>query len=197
MTDSAEFEEINEAKASMDHIYNQSDPRSYFNELKKIDYSIPDAAKPIFRKLIDHMQDIDKETIQILDLGCSYGVNAALLKHDLTMSDLYDHWDAKQLAGARPNEVIERDQRYFSELDEQENIELIGIDQTKNAINFAEDVGLIDSGFAINLENDPLPELADEILAPVDLIMSTGCIGYVTEKTFDRLLPVVTRDGHP
>ena len=25
---------------------------------------------------------------------------------------------------------------------------------------------------------------------------STGCIGYVTEKTFERLLPAVTKGGH-
>ena len=197
MTDSAEFEEINEAKASMDHIYNQADPRSYFNELKKIDYAIPEIAKPVFQKLIDHMQDEDQETVQILDLGSSYGVNAALLKYDLSMNDLYDHWDANQLEGTKPEEVIERDQRYFAELDEPENIELIGLDQAENAIAYAEDVGLINSGFALNLETDPLPEPAEDVLAPVDMVVSTGCIGYVTEKTFDRLMPVVTRDRQP
>ena len=86
------FNEINEAKANMDHIYDQADPRSYFRELRKLDYAIPDAAKPIFQKLIANLRLRRNDHVHILDLGCSYGVNAALLKHDLSMPELYDHW---------------------------------------------------------------------------------------------------------
>jgi len=85
------FEEINEAKANMDSIYDQSDPRAYFRELEKLDYAIPNAAKPIFQKLITHRRRGQDDTVHVLDLGCSYGVNAALLKHDLSMDDLYQH----------------------------------------------------------------------------------------------------------
>ena len=81
MTADAEFEKINEAKANMDHIYDQSDPRAYFRELKKLGYGIPGAAKPIFQKLISHLRHRPNDTVHVLDLGCSYGVNAALLKH--------------------------------------------------------------------------------------------------------------------
>ena len=56
MTGDAAFEDINEAKADMDHIYNQSDPRAYFRELKKLGYAIPGAAKPIFKKVIAHLR---------------------------------------------------------------------------------------------------------------------------------------------
>ena len=36
MSGNAAFEEINEAKANMDHIYDQPDPRAYFRELRKL-----------------------------------------------------------------------------------------------------------------------------------------------------------------
>ena len=52
MMGDAVFEEINEAKANLDRIYNQPDPRAYFRELNKLGYAIPGAAKPIFQKLI-------------------------------------------------------------------------------------------------------------------------------------------------
>ena len=197
MTGEAVFEEINEAKANMDHIYDQPDPRAYFRELKKLCYATPDAAKPIFQKLIYHLQRCRNDTIRILDLGCSYGVNAALLKHDLSMPELYEHWGQKRLADASTEEVVEYDQCYFANLDEPEDIEVIGLDQAENAIGFAEEVGLLDEGFAINLETEPLPGPAKEKLAAVDLVVSTGCIGYVTEKTFERLLPVVTQGRPP
>ena len=87
MTRDDDFEGINEAKANLDHIYDQPDPRAYFRELKKLRYAIPGAAKPIFQKLISSLQRRRDDTICVLDLGCSYGVNAALLKHDLSMSE--------------------------------------------------------------------------------------------------------------
>jgi hypothetical protein len=197
MTGEDGFEQINEAKAEMGHIYNQPDPRAYFRELKGLGYSIPDAAKPIFQKLIGHLRRRRNDTVHVLDLGCSYGVNAAILKHDLAMPDLYAHWGKEELRSATPEELVQIDQRYFSKLDEPEDIEFIGLDQAENAVEFAEDVGLLDEGLAVNLETDPLPKLSEDDLASVDLVTSTGCVGYVTEKSFERLLPAVMRGRPP
>lgn len=197
MTGDADFEEINEAKANMDSIYDQSDPRAYFRELERLGYAMPNAAKPIFQKLITHRRRSQDDTVRVLDIGCSYGVNAALLKHDLSMGDLYEHWTQKGLTDAAPEEVVEYDQRFFADLDEPEDIEVIGLDVAENAVAFAEKVGLLDEGIAINLETEPLPASAEEELAPVDLVTSTGCVGYVTEKSFESLLPAITRDRQP
>ncbi len=197
MTDEPIFEEINEAKANLDDIYDQPDPRAYFRELKEFNYAIPGSAKPIFQKLINHLQHRSDDTIHILDLGCSYGINAALLKHDLSMTDLYQHWGQKILAGIPPEDIVERDLRYFAHLEEANDIEVIGLDQSEHAIEFAEEVGLLDEGLVVNLETEPLPGSAKDDLATVDLVVSTGCVGYVTEKTFDRLLPAVTQGHSP
>lgn len=197
MTSDAQFEDINETKANMDHIYNQLDPRDYFRELKEFDYSIPDAAKPIFQKLINHLRKRRGDTIHILDLGCSYGINAALLKYNLSMDDLYDHWGRKKPANSTPEAVTVHDRNFFGDCNESQDIAVIGLDQAENAITFAEKVGLLDQGFAINLETEPLPERANRDLAATDLVISTGCVGYVTEKSFDRLLPVITQGQRP
>ena len=193
----ATFENINEVKANMDHIYDQADPRAYFRELKKLGYAIPGAAKPVFQKLISHLQRRQNETLQVLDIGCSYGVNAALLKHDLSMPELFDHWGGERLAGASTNEVVEHDQSYFSNLDGSEDIRVIGLDLAENAVRFGEEVGLLDGGLAVNLETEPLSADAKEHLAPVDLMISTGCVGYVTEKSFDQLLPACSVGNQP
>ena len=197
MGEGVAFEEINEAKANMDDIYNQSDPRAYFRELRKLGYAIPGIAKPIFQNLISHLQRHQDDIVHVLDVGCSYGVNAALLKHDLSMEELYKHWGQKKLAGAAPKEVMANDQLFFADIDESEHIEVIGLDQAQYAIAYAEEVGLLDEGLALNLETEPLSALAKEELAPVDLVTSTGCVGYVTEKSFDRLLPAVTQGRLP
>ena len=197
MTGGTAYEKINESKTSMDHIYNRSDPRAYFRELKKVGYAIPDGAKPIFQELISRLRERRNDTVHVLDLGCSYGVNAALLKHDLSMSELYDHWGQEQLADASPEEVAAHDQRFFATLDEPQDIEMIGLDQAQNAVGYAEQTDLLDSGLAIDLEAERLPAPAVEQLAPVDLVLSTGCVGYVTEKSFDRLMPAVSQGERP
>jgi SAM-dependent methyltransferase len=197
MTKDPVFDDINEAKASMDHIYDQPDPRQYFRELNHLGYAIPGEAKPIFQKLISHLQSRLHDPINILDLGCSYGVNAALLKHDLSMADLYAHWDEDEIADAAPEEVIQNDRRFFAELPELQDINVIGIDVAENAIGYATKSGLLDDGLTIDLEIEALPAEAEEELASVDLVTSTGCVGYITEKSFDRLMPVITRGRKP
>ncbi|WP_373491070.1 hypothetical protein [Parasphingorhabdus sp.] len=197
MTAEAAFEEINEAKANLDYIYDEPDPRNYFGELGKLDYAIPDLAKPIFQKLISHLRYRKNGTIHVLDLGCSYGINAAMLKYDLSMSDLYHHWGNEALLGATAEEVAAHNREFMRDLDEPADIEMVGIDLAASATAFAKDAGLLDEDIVINLETDPLPEVAKEKLAPIDLVTSTGCVGYVTEKSFDRLLPAVTQGQAP
>lgn len=197
MTDDPAFDEINDAKANMDHIYDQVDPRTYFRELKSVGYAIPGAAQPIFQRLISRLRKKNDDTVCVLDLGCSYGVNAALLKHDLSISDLYDHWDQEKLVDATPEEVVENDKRFLADLDEAADIEVIGLDMAKNAVAFAQESGLLDEGLVVDLESEPLPEAAKEELAPVDLVTSTGCVGYLTERSFNRLLPAVMSGRRP
>ena len=197
MTVDAVFEKINKAKASMDHIYNQRDPRAYFRELENLGYSIPGAAKPIFQELLSHLRRRRNGTVHVLDLGCSYGINAALLKYDLSMPDLYEHWGQEKISDADPQEVVAYTRQFLADLDETEDIEVIGLDQAENAVEFAQEAGLLAEGLAVDLEVESLSASAAQELAPVDLVVSTGCIGYVTEKTFDRLLPAVTRGQSP
>lgn len=191
------FETINEAKANLDHIYDQPDPRAYFRELGKLGYVIPGVAKPVFQKLISHLHHSRRDPVNVLDLGCSYGINAALLKYDLTMSELYEHWTDKAPAAASPETIVRHDRRFFDGLDLQDDISVVGFDLAESAVAFAETTGLLDSGHAVNLETEPLPETAAEELASVDLVISTGCVGYVTERSFERLLPAVTRGLSP
>lgn len=79
------------SKANMDAIYIQPDPRAYFETLGGLDNVIPDQAKPVFQLMIRAIGNERDRPVTMLDIGCSYGVNAALLKHDLSMADLHRH----------------------------------------------------------------------------------------------------------
>lgn len=197
MTCDIAYEEINEAKANMDGIYDQEDPRAYFRELSKLNYDIPGAAKPIIQQLIRHLQSTSERPVHVLDVGSSYGVNAALIKYDMSMPELYAHWGQRILQHATVQEVIENDRSYFNALDEADNLEVTGLDVAENAVAFGAQVGLLDKSIAVNLEDQTLPGTSRRDLASVDLVISTGCVGYVTEKTFERLMPAVSQGRQP
>jgi len=107
------------------------------------------------------------------------------------MHELYDHWGHERFENSTPEEVIDHDRRYFADLEEPGNIEVIGLDVAENAVAFAEESGLHNGSLTVNLEAEQLSETMAEELMAVDMVMSTGCVGYVTEKSFDHLLPAV------
>ena len=186
-----------DAKANWDHVYNQPDPRAYSSVLRKLDYATPSAGKPLFLSLISRLRRLRGRSVRVLDLGCSYGVNGALLKHDMTMRELYDHWGQDRLRDVGPEAVMAHDRRFFADRDASRAFEVIGLDRAERAVAYARAVGLIDEGVVANLEAEPLPESADSKLADIDLLVSTGCIGYVTKTTFERLLPAVAGGRAP
>lgn len=197
MLDDHSYGEINDAKSSMDHIYDRTDPRAYFRELKSVGYRIPGAAKPILQQLIAALHRRTGETVHVLDIGCSYGINAALLKHDLSIQDLYDRWAQFEQANATADEVVNQDRDFFAGLELVDDIEVFGLDIAGNAVAYATRAGLLDQGFAVDLETERLTQSTRADLAPVDLVTSTGCIGYVTEKSFNELLPAVMKGSRP
>lgn len=177
--------EANASKASFDDIYDQPDPRSYFTVLGEFDYDIPQRAHPVFRAVLDAQAD-DRATV--LDLGCSYGPNAALLRCDVTLGELYDRYSGDGPAGLTTEELVASDRAFYSQRRRADSPRLLGLDVATNAVSYARTVGLLDDGWVEDLETaEPSPQLMAALPA-VTLITATGAVGYITEKTFGRLL---------
>jgi SAM-dependent methyltransferase len=178
---------LNEIKADFSNVYNLDDPREYFRSLSGNDYIIPHIARDVFLQLIDSRDEAHRKTLNIIDIGCSYGLNAALLKRHL-------NWDmlvARQtLPGMMllPSVVLQRLDRLFLESwPLRERIRMIGIDIAERAIAYANAIGALDIGFPVDLENEDMPQRLRREVETADLIVSTGCIGYVTERSFSRI----------
>ena len=58
--------------------------------MDRLGYSISDSTKPLYISIIEQLDETLSRSINILDLGSSYGINSALMKYDLTMSELND-----------------------------------------------------------------------------------------------------------
>ena len=181
----------NEGKADFDDIYNRRDPRLYYRTLNRHDYAIPQLGNGIFREVIRTFRaERRTDTVTVLDLGCSYGVNAGLLKFDLDLDDLYARYSGAEHAALSASEMLCADQEFFANQAADRGLGVVGLDAAPNAVNYAVEVGLLDHGISENLEEAPPSSRAAQRIADADIVISTGCVGYVTERTFERLLAV-------
>jgi len=178
-------------KAVFDNIYDMPDPRHYFQVMASLDYSIPEQAKPVFRDLFErYRQHTGQKTLRILDLGSSYGINAALLKWDLSLQQLFDHY-----ADAKHNELSSsalqaRDKVFFNDGVHHSGLGFIGFDISKSALDYATKAGILDLAVRANLEeNNPTPE-QEAVIASANCVISSGCIGYISEKTLLKIIDV-------
>jgi SAM-dependent methyltransferase len=197
MNQPVSFTILNQAKMDFSDLYTSDDPREYFKYLGQLDYIIPHLAQPVFRQLIQARRAQQDGPVTVLDLGCSYAINGALMKFALGYEPLRQRYTAPALQTLSSAEMLELDRAYYRAWPKHPDVRVIGLDISENAIRYAESCGILDRGFAIDLESrDPTPAEA-EVLAGVDLIVSTGCVGYVTSKTFQRLAQVARRGRAP
>ncbi len=181
------YSDLNEIKSDFSEIYTDRDPREYFRVLGQLDYIIPYLAQPVFEQLIRARAETQSEPVTVLDLGCSYGVNAALMKYALRYDTLRSRYTDPALKTVASGEFLRFDQSFYRSWPQRSNIRVIGLDPSRNAVEYAQASGALDIGMCLDLEqDDPTPDQA-RILESVDLIVSTGCVGYVTSQTFQRL----------
>jgi len=175
-------------KADFNHIYDQPDPRDYFSTLGEFGYEIPQRALPVFQALLTALRSgreaVDAAPLRVLDLCCSYGVNAALMRCDVSMDELFDHYANPAFADLLPAELFRKDEAYYAERCRPDAVRVSGLDVAGNAVAYGCGVGLLDAGWSEDLEaSDPSPQLTDH-LKGVDLVTTTGGVGYITERIF-------------
>jgi hypothetical protein len=172
--------ELYEAKTDFSSIYNQADPRAYFDTLGALSYEIPSHGLPAIERLLDEMGGRQGKTV--LDICCSYGVNAALLNHDVELQELYDHYGHVD-ADVDSSSLARIDRRWFGARRRADAIQTVGLDVADNAVRYATDVGLLDRAVVADLETNPADDGEIETLGAADLVTITGGIGYIGEKT--------------
>lgn len=179
-----------ESKANFDHVYDLPDPRGYFEALGSLDYLAPEHARHLFPVLLREIR-AGGGPAGVLDLCCSYGVNAALLGHDLTLDDLYARYASPELAELSPDELLDADLKFYARHKHPVPPGIVGADSASNAVRYALRAGLLEAGFGENLETSDPSEAFRKAVGNVGLVTVTGGVGYVWERTFDRVLESV------
>lgn len=172
-------------KADFNDIYDADDPHLYYTTMQTLDYCIPEQARPLFEKMIEEIKQQQKteEKLNILDIGASYGVNGALLKWGMSLQDLFSHHrqPAASPSSSHGRRLLERYQL-------RDDINVTGLDVSARALRYAQDCNLIDQSISVDLEVDEADDNQAELIRRTDLIISTGCIGYVTDTSLRKLL---------
>jgi SAM-dependent methyltransferase len=172
-------------KADFSDVYVRPDPRAYYQTMGALDYEIPQHGCEVFDVVLGELR-ITKGTPQVLDLCCSYGVNAALLNHAVTLDEVNAHYAGAN--GLDRREMIERDREWFGSRRLPGAVDVIGVDSSQPAIDYAVEAGLIVDGVVADLENQELTEEEMTRICGTDLVTVTGGVGYVKDRTFDQIL---------
>ncbi|WP_406164825.1 hypothetical protein [Streptomyces sp. NBC_00996] len=177
-------------KSRFDDIYEQPDPRPYFRRLAPLQYEIPHHAQPVFRRSVEECRarSTGRPDVTVLDICCSYGINAALLNHDLTLADLYTHYTRPAATHLTAAELIHSDKEFYAARRRDDAVAVVGLDVSAPAIKYAVAVGLLDHAYAENLERRPPSAALRRAVSRVGLLTLTGGGSYITERTFGAVL---------
>ncbi len=181
-------------KANFDDVYDLPDPRGYFATLAPLGYEAPEHGRRIFSTLLRALGKKEGGSHKVLDLCCSYGVNAALLKHDLALRDLYERYASPNLAGFSAEELAASDVAFYASHRKASPPRVVGLDLASNAVSYALRAGVLDAGAVENLEEDEPTEALRRAARGAGLVTVTGGVGYIRERTFERVLSCIMDD---
>lgn len=176
-------------KVVLSHVYNRPDPRAYWRTLAALDYRVPEEAKPYFLRALAARREQYGAAgrCKVIDLGCSYGVNGALLRFNLSIADIHRRYGTVHAAALDRAALLRRDRGLAAHPD-LKGVRFVGIDVSHNAAAYALEAGFVDDIIIANLEQRALAPDEQALIADADLVFSTGCIGYVSAETLERIL---------
>jgi hypothetical protein len=110
------------------------------------------------------------------------------MRYGLCIEQLRNRYAKASLKLLNSERLAGCDSHYFASWAPREDLRFVGLDRSPEAIAYAHRVGLIEEGLAVDLETNSPSERARSVISTVDLIVSTGAVGYISEKTFAKLL---------
>jgi hypothetical protein len=182
------FSCVDAINSDFHRIYKARDPRSYFKVSSQLGYTLPELAAPVLFQLVGQLIRQKGRPVTILDIGCSYGILAAIMRYGLNLKQLRDRYAAGPIQALSSDHLVSYDANYFAGWPRSDDVRFIGLDCSAAAVAYALRVGLIEEGLVVDLETDVPNQRACSVISRVDLIVSIGAVGYTSEKTFTKLL---------
>lgn len=175
-------------KADFSELYVRPDPNALFDVLSPLQYQVPQHALPVIEQVLARGGGGT-----VLDVCCSYGLNAALLCHDLDLVELGKWMTAPERQALSTAEIIEQDRAMFARRRRRTDLCVLGLDTSGPAVEYARRAELIANGWSEDLECDAPSEQLAQGITNVDVLVCTGGVGYVGASTFDHIFRAIAR----
>lgn len=186
-------ERAHDVREEYEQVYAEPDPRAYFRVLHGLDYRIPELARTVFRDVIQAAAESRAEKPKVFDLGCGFGINAALLRYPIDMNRLAHRYRDLDAGDLTPDRVMALDRNYFASWPARIDVDYVGLDLSPTTTAYAKGVDLLDHAIAGDLETDKLTAKDRTAIAGTNCIISTGCASYAGVTTFKKILDAVGR----
>lgn len=192
------YTSANDAKANFDDVYTAPTPHAYLASMAKNGYEIGEQARPYCTAAAELLREQNRNAwpVQMLDVGCSYGIGSAFVKFGCSFDELVAFFSSR--APQEYRAACEAMRTWLNVAPPACDVRTVGIDRSKQAIRFAVDSGVLDGGIARDFEGKDIAPTEDECswFRSCNLLISTGAIGYVTERTLGVILRHLGKD-HP
>ena len=187
-------------KDDFGRVYDLEDPGPYFNALRPSGYRMPEvlagALKAIRRSVCAARGAGD--TLRVLDFACGYGAVGALLRHRVSMRELYARYADRRWQPGDGRTNWEADAEFFAvRRVGSRGFEIGGTDIARTALEYAEAMGFVDRIFPANLVDHPPSEALGRFLLGVDLVVESGSLGELLPAAFERILDCGPGDRPP
>jgi carnitine O-acetyltransferase len=191
------YSQENREKANFDDIYTSPTPHAYINTMAEHGYEIGERARPYCIAAVELLleKNRDSRPIHMLDIGCSYGMGSAFVKYGCSFDEMVGFFSTR--APEDPEEACDVTRDWLEVTPEPFDICTVGLDSSRPAIRFAKKAGMLDYGIVRDFENsmDRLTVEETSWLRRCDLLMCTGAIGYITDRTLTQVLENFGKDG--
>lgn len=187
-------------KDDFGRVYDLEDPSPYFTALRPSDYRMPavlaEALKVIHRPVREARGAGD--ALRVLDFACGYGTIGALLRHDVSMAEVYDRYAERRWRPVDARRYWTADSTFFAARREASaGFEIGGADIAGVALEYAAALGFLDRTFHENLVEDAPSGELKRFLHGVDLVVESGSLGDLLPVAFGRILDACTGTGRP
>ena len=187
-------------KDDFDRVYDLEDPSRYFTALRPSDYRMPEvlarALKAVHRPVCEARDTGD--VLRVLDFACGYGAVGALLRHDVSMAEIYAWYAERHWRPADARRYWEADAAFLAVRREASaTFEIGGVDIAGIALEYAAALGFLDRIFHQNLVDDAPSEELTGFLRGVDLVIESGSLGDLLPAAFERILDGCRDTGRP
>ncbi len=172
-------------------VYDLDDPSPYFSTLRPTGYRMPVALAGALRAIHAPLRIARGagERLRVLDFACGYGVIGALLRHDITMPEIYARYGERQWQPEDYRRYWEQDAAFFgARRVERAAFEIGGIDIAGNALDYASALGFVDRAFREDLVEDVPSDALRDFLRGADLVVESGALGVMLPAAFARVL---------